>query len=533
MPKVVQFGESTVSTQVVRGPRFSDPGPFSSGPAAGLQAIGGALAGVQDRVDTTAAEEALVGFERDKNDLFFNPESGYFNTQGRNAFDGATGTNEAMEALRVKYEDQLSSPGSQRMFNEAAGAHITRGNADIMRHSATGAKVWEVATLGAQTENALENGSLLWNRPADLRVQGAMGRAAIVDAAELEGIGAEATAEKLQTFDSAFAGNTITAATAASAADGQAAMDKYGGVLEGPDKVKMDGLIEKKIKSEKTKSDAQQSVVRATAIVGRYENRQDVVDEVNKISDPELKAKTMAQAMSQFSRRRQAENELQGDTFEGAEEHLREPGGTALTYQAQDPAGWERLSPKQKSSLEKGPEVETDWDAFSELMLLPKEQLKNLNPADYFTVLDETERKTLISAVKSANGTGSSSDAVDHQTGRTRTAQTTEAVDLLFGKKTSRNDESRRKVTAFYSLIDDETVSRETQLDRKLTSEEYTDMVSGLTRTVVKERKFLPDPELDIADIPAEDVSAVSDFLRDNNIPVTADNMLKAYEQAK
>jgi len=56
-------------------------------------------------------------------------------------------------------------------------------------------------------------------------------------------------------------------------------------------------------------------------------------------------------------------------------------------------------------------------------------------------------------------------------------------------------------------------------------------MLSGLTRTVVQEGRFF-DTELDLTDIPADDVSVLSKFLRDNNKPVTADNLIRAYKQA-
>ncbi len=64
-----------------------------------------------------------------------------------------------------------------------------------------------------------------------------------------------------------------------------------------------------------------------------------------------------------------------------------------------------------------------------------------------------------------------------------------------------------------------------------MTSEEFTDVLSGLTRKVVQEGLIF-DSELDLTDIPADNVPVLSKFLRDNGIPVTSDNLIRAYEQA-
>ena len=88
MPKIAQYGEAEVTTQIATSPRARVPRGESfiaqgaADLATGIEAMG-------VRIDTTEAEEAAVSFEQEKNDLFFNPDSGYFNTRGKNALDGA------------------------------------------------------------------------------------------------------------------------------------------------------------------------------------------------------------------------------------------------------------------------------------------------------------------------------------------------------------------------------------------------------------------------------------------------------------
>ena len=106
------------------------------------------------------------------------------------------------------------------------------------------------------------------------------------------------------------------------------------------------------------------------------------------------------------------------------------------------------------------------------------------------------------------------------------------------GKKSKWNDEKRNKANSFYDLLDGEVQHREEQKGSSLSSAEFTDVLSELTREVTIERSafgvdFLyPDVEQNVTEIPPENVRTLSKFLRDNGVPVTADNLLKAQRQA-
>lgn len=541
MPKVAQYQPNQAQTQVVRQPGVDASAGsqvFRSNIQAAQQVGQVAQAGfeIKQRIDTTAAEEALVAFERDKNNLFFNPETGYFNTQGRNAFDNADAANTALMELKKQYGENLDQ-NARLMFDKSADVHITRGQADIARHSSKGLKSWEIATINSQVENTLENASLYWNQPDKLKVQNTLGRQAIIDAAELEGIGAEATNERLQTFDSSFAKTAIVSATETSAEEGKRMLEEHGDMLEGPDKVKLEKQIKAKFESEKIKADSQQAVLKGTNLVNTYDSREEIREEVNKIEDPDLRTRTMSEAMRQFNLKKQGESEAQAESFELAEVHIIE-GGSAETFQAQDPEGWQRLSPKQKKVIESGKPVVTNQVKYAELFTMPDSELAKVNPVDHVHELNQADFKKLVSAVKSARGTGTKSDKIDHQVGRTRSAQTTAAIEQMLGKKSSWNDNKYNQANSFYDLLDSEVAFREEQKGSKLSSQEFTDTLSDLTREVTIERSafgidFLaPDVEQRVTDIPPENIRVLSKFLRDNGIPVTADNLAKANRQA-
>lgn len=529
MPKVATYSGQQVSTEISKGPRAGSvaPGAFGADIGRGIQSVGEAGLDIARRIDTTAAEEAAVNFEREKNELFFNPDTGYFNTQGKNAYDNAPAIQEELQKLKRKYSDTLSSPGALAAFDKVTTNQILRSNVDIQRHAGKGIKAWEVATINAQVENTVENASLYYNDPKRLDVQRVLGRQSVIEAAEMQGIGAEATNEKLQTFESSFNAAAINAALQQSSTEGKDALEKYGRNLEGPDRLKIEKAIKVKEKAEKTAATSQQAVMIASELMDTYEDRADINEQLNTIEDVELRNKTRKEVMWQFDQRVKAEQEERAQLFEDVENHVLK-GKSPEAWIANNPEGWDKLSPKQKKTVLSGKDVTTNHGVLTELLLKPKDELAGVDPTEYFNVLAPSDRIKLTNAVKAARG-----QKEEDPVGRTRAGQTTAIMTQLFGK--SYNKLSSSKQTTYNTIMnefDNELKYRESQKGSLLTSQEYTAMLNDFTRKVVIEGT-LWDSEYDIMDIPAEDTPVLSKFLRDNGIPVTSDNLIKAYRQAK
>lgn len=529
MPKVATYSGQQVSTEISKGPRAGSvaPGAFGADIGRGIQSVGEAGLDIARRIDTTAAEEAAVNFEREKNELFFNPDTGYFNTQGKNAYDNAPAIQEELQKLKRKYSDTLSSPGALAAFDKVTTNQILRSNVDIQRHASKGIKAWEVATINAQVENTVENASLYYNDPKRLDVQRVLGRQSVIEAAEMQGIGAEATNEKLQTFESSFNAAAINAALQQSSTEGKDALEKYGRNLEGPDRLKIEKSIKVKEKAEKTEATSKQAVMMASELMDTYEDRADINEQLNTIEDVELRNKTRNELMWQFDQRVRAEQEERAQLFEDVENHVLK-GKSPEAWIANNPEGWDKLSPNQKKIVLSGKDVTTNHGVLTELLLKPKDELAGVDPTEYFNVLAPSDRIKLTNAVKAARG-----QKEEDPVGRTRAGQTTAIMTQLFGK--SYNKLSLSKQTTYNTIMnefDNELKYRESQKGSLLTSQEYTAMLNDFTRKVVIEGT-LWDSEYDITGIPAEDMPVLSKFLRDNRIPVTSDNLIKAYKQAK
>lgn len=546
---IIQYEPNQVQQQVVAGPkaRSAPAAAFGGDVASGLADVAKATFDMKNRIDTTTAEEALVKFERDKNDTFFNPDTGYFNTQGRNAYDNSVATTKKLEELKINYGESLN-PQSKAMFDRVADNHIMKSNVDIARHASKGLKAWEISTIEAQIENSLENASFRWDNPEELGVQRVLGRQAVIDSSDMMGDGPEAKAEKLQTFESAFAGSTITAATANSAAEGQAALDKYGSKLESPDKFKIENMIEKKAKVEKTQADATAATLTANRLVNQYDSKNQIIDEVKKIKDPELQKKTMTESMTQYDRKVQADKELELENYKLGIDHFN-GRGTAGEFQAQNAAAWEGMSPTQRNNLLSGKYTITDQIEFNSVMTLPRSQLAEVNPNDYADVFAPADVSKLRSAVDKAKK-GQSVTSV-----QTASQKTNLIAEQFFGKKSTwkGNKDKSAKVQGLMTAVQGDIEEAEEIKGGKLTPTEVDTVLADFSRRFVVERSafgfdFLAfDTDIDLSNTSPEQVSELSkfvnkhgeasfqevtDMLESKDKPITIDTILSTYRQA-
>jgi len=546
MPTVRQY-RSQVETAVVPGAKARGVGSFDTGQGAVFQGVSDLTQGLgqlQQRLDTTAAEDAMVNFERDKNKLFFDPGAGYFNTQGRDAFDNAKDANKALEDLKRKYSEGLSTTEARVMFDGVAQQHITRGNADIIRHASQGARAWEVATIKAGVENTIENAALYRNDPDRLKVQNALGRQHVIDAAKLEGLDGEVLNERLQTYDSSFARTSIESSIADSAAQGRTALEKMGDMLGGPDRANIETKIKQREKVEKTAFDSQQAVLIANKLVSQYDNLTDITAEVEKIKDPDIQDKTLREARERYNLKKAGEKEREADAYETGIDFVTE-GGTVQAFQAQYPEEWETMSAGQRNNLASGRHNVTDQVLLSSLLNKPPAELAKVNPADHASKLSKGDLGKLRTAVNSAKKGKTITNI------QTPAAKVKSIAQEFFGASKTWKGKKGERVNEFLAAAQTRIEDVETSTGKKLSPTELDKVLAEFSHEVVIEDTFLffdttyslknvPPQELSavnrvidtLGENSKEDVLAVREYLIENNISVTFDNISRAYEQA-
>lgn len=564
MPKVARYEQPRVQTEIVSQPKRSaslPQGSFGEGISQGAGDVATLGLQVADRISTVQAEDALVNFERDKNNAFYSAETGYFNTEGRNAFDGAQDMTKSLEALKKQYGSSLDSM-SKRKFDEVADKHIARGNVDIQRHAASGFRAWEVATAQSKVENSIENASLYHNDPDRLKVQRALGESYVISSAEMQGIGAEATNERVQTYNSAFAKSAILAALGESAETGKQSMEDYGDMLEGPDKVKINKAIETKTKVEKSKADSGMAVLTAGNLVDKYETRADMMKEVDKIKDGELRKKTRMEVSAQLAQKDKAEKEFAKDSYHSAIDMVNK-GVSATRIEAQDSAVWNGMDATQRNNILSGKHMVTDQALFNQLIALPNSEKAKMDANSFSSRLKPSDLQKITKDFTAAK-------KGDTTTRLTRLTKKISRITLSVygdddewtddkGKLTEEGKRANNFLMSVRDEIDDKNAEREAQGKGEITPAEEDEIISSHTQSLVIERSgsilgvefdwLEGDFNLDLSNAPASDLRALNKIIKsskdidvvdlsyayeglvERNIPVTIGNLRAAYAQ--
>lgn len=526
MATITTFGAQKESTQITQGARASNApaGAFGGAVAKGLGDVAKAVDDISTRIDTTAAEDALNQFEREKNDILFAPETGYYNTAGVNAYDGAGATNESLTKLKDKYASGLSSEQSKTMFSRSADVQLKRSDLDIKRHAAKGFKTYELSTLNASVENTIENAVLLYNNPKDLTVQNAKGRLDIIDAADMEGISGEAKNEKLQTYDSSFYSAAVGAATRSTSEEGSELLEKHKGQIEGPDLLKLQNDIATKAKAEKVASDNRESVVTSTKLINEYDgNRTKINEQINNIKDPDLRSKTKREAHWQLDQKNKADDEERTEIYDTVDkaglggmstgEWIALPGNSEK---------WEKLTGDQQRDLTSGKKVTTNWDVYNRLTGLPAAQLAKVNPGDYVTQIGKAEFGKLKTSIDKARN--DERDSIGQN--RAQMAKTVSAQ--LFGK-TSGSKSKTAKNNAFMQAVNDAVDQYEADTGKVADGGKYKEILNGLTREHVQEGRYfgLFDSDTDIKEIKPENLTQLSGALKTENQRIDIDSIAR------
>jgi hypothetical protein len=490
----------------------------------------------QLRTSTILAEEAAVNFEREKNDLLFNPDYGYFNRRGREAYDGRLDINQQLQDLQDRYSGGLKDETARGLFQRNANSQITAARRDVARHSANEYKTWESQVVAARVENALENASLYWDDPNELGKALTLGRESVVDAGLLQGKDPLVIAEDIQTYASQFAANIIERATSVSASAGQKALGDYGSMLEGDAIVQIQAKLDRQLEVEKNENIASLAVSQANDLMQQFGDepnaRNLIMDAVTEIEDEELQDRTLQETMYRLNLRQQANNERRANAYQQAELYVMDPEkGGIEEWIAQNPTAWEDFDAGQRAALKKGPTLQTDWQLWSEISLMSLEEQAQLDPSEYMPYLANPEKQKLLNIITAARQGNDEESYFD----RTLNSQLNPLLEELYGEVDKRSDEDRERITNLYQTLNTEAKMRERAKGSELSSDELSILINEIVgqQTLDSGLWFgIGDQQVDVTDVPLGTYRRLSEELRARGKAVTRESILNAYAQA-
>jgi hypothetical protein len=526
MPTIKQYGPSRVTTQVTRQPTARDApaGAFGGAVAKGLGDAAIEYERVQDDISTTEARAALNSFQKTEMSILTDPETGYYGKSGNNAYSGAQPTLKSLADLKGTLGKTLSD-SARKKFEESADQRIASASMNVNRHAARGYKEWKNSGFDDEIENNLEEASMAYDNEEQFNRAREAGAQAVYEKATLAGLDSK---EATETYRAEFVKNGVLAAINESSAKGEEILAKHvqhlGG--EGPTYDLLKGKIAAKKQAEQTAYETAYALNKSTAINDRYgSDRNAIRDEVNAITDPVLREKTMKQSMVEFNRRETANDEARVEVYKAAQVAVNEEGGLNA-WIAQNSEAWLSLEPLERQKLESGKMVETDWNKYIELQLLPQDKLAQVNPAKYTTIFAESELSKVTASVKQAR-------QGETGVGRSRAATVSSYLESVVGKKKSTwNDDDRRVSNSFQRFLAVEEDALREEKGAPLTAIEFDQMLNRLTSKHIIEGKmnfndedqFL-DEEVTFETFKDDNVSKYTEWLRGNGLEVNMKNL--------
>jgi len=534
MPTVETYGQQKVTTQVARAPTLNTPrvADTASPIVAGLKTLAAGIESGRDRMIETQAEEALVNFEREKNELFFNPESGYFNSQGKTAFDGAEGISKSLDELQLRYSDSLESQEAKTLFKRATDSHITRGRASIQEHASKGMDAYELATIKSRVENSIENAAYNFNNDDEITLNNVIGMSAIADQADRLGLDGQAKAEMIQSYNSQFAAALITASAQHDISRANNLFEKNKHLLEGKDLLTVTENMEKLNFDSKVLDEV------SSIVSDGSRSLKDMVNDVNNLplDTPEqakVKTEVMRQVKNEYTLNKLMKEEQEREIYENFGKQVQD-GAIKVS---QIPASyWNGMTVSQRESLQKlekvfmsGDSVTTDDVLLTNLLLLPKDELSKISPVWYFDRVGGADRDKLTSAVLSARKPGKEDTYSAMRTGADRSKTT---MRRIMGKPTKDyNKEQLEQHNAIATALQYEIQIAESEKGRRLYPNELDDIHNSFALKTFKERSYWVDKTLTMKDVPAKYIPYIQQQLRANSIPVNSVNIINAYQE--
>ena len=520
MPKIQTFGAAKQTKQVVQSARASqvDSRSFGSPVADGLTDVANVANNIQKQQARRKAEEAQLKNNQDKIDAqaallsyqqfelntLSNPDTGYNNSRGLDAYTSLEGTKGELTSHQLSLAKSLS-PGASSQFNTLVDKNNLSTYKSMNNHAAKGQRVHESSMRQTGINQSLEgastfhnqreperdvNGNVIGASPLDVQYQSGMFD---IRAQQKAGELNVSQAEAIQDYSANFAKNVVMGSEGS---EGMTESLKYvesrGWLANEPHmKNEINKQIEAVVKAEKAHEQAkyvQNTVAGYMSTKGhspmtRGEALEAVANDPLVSDDPKLLDSLRKQVAFMYDAQDKAQDEDYGDTFDYFANGLY--GKTSLSeLMKNDPRGWETLSAKDRRALESGEYTTLDqnwWLRFNAMSKAEQAQVTNQDAAGHL------DPKTM-SVFRSKRQDAIESPAED-EISRTVSQRVTSTVNAIVPKATTGSAKDRRVLLT--GFINQQIDQAATDKGGALTTSEMGILLDDITKNYVKEDEFL------------------------------------------
>lgn len=487
-----------------------------------------------DKVRTREAEQELSKFQED---LLWNPRTGYYRKQGKEAMPAS---NEAIESFNNKtkeLEEGLSNESQKRQFKEVSdrwGRNLNRG---LLRHGFREAQKAEQALTEASIKNEKNNAVQNYGDVQSVGQSLAAVETRIQELAQSRGLPKEWEKNRVDTEKSEI--HTRILQQMVNDGNYLGAKQYHGKVkdiLVGQDK----NFASKLVKNGSVRGESQR-ITDEIMLDSKFLSERESLEKARAVKDPEVRDAVVARVKSRFREKDAARKDQQESLYAEAENYLK--AGKQIPADI-----WTGLDLKKQRTLAKyGNNVKNDDEKWLDFLDQNSGQLKALTKSDfqekYWVHFNEGNRKKAETMWSKARN--EDPDLTSTMNFNQRSMNSFISAGLGSRDKKRWGKKQRNDFIELQREAEQELTEMELNIGRKATGPEQQKIFDDLvTRKVFIKRSFRSDPEVpyflipeeergqvyvDIDDIPEKDRATIENVLRSNQQYVTEEKIQDFY----
>lgn len=545
-PSVGNQVVQTAKRQPLPGEVFQNQG--LKGALSGLDVFDKARAAVDKQRSEADAENAVLSYEKQKRNLFYNQDGGYFNTMGKTAYDQAPTIETSLSDIQRLTGEKLT-PEAAAIYNRITQSDLVRAGQSISQHAAKGNHQYTIATKDAVIEDSLEKANLYWGDDfdkvnkdgkkvsSDFTIALVQGEEALIERLMLQGItDGKLYQESLDDYYSGMYASKISGALNDGSPDAlataEADMISFGDDITPDTRVKLVQELDR----QKDILYIDQSV---TAIRDNNPEYKDQITAAKAETDPERKAEIIRQLDNYRAIDDRIKTAEQTDLFNDWSVKIGEQG---VPFSKIPMAQLEGLTHGQRASLKSLEDDKArdkvytqDWQVWTELEGMTDEDIAAIeNPMEYRNKLDNNHYDRLLnqwSALRTNRDKPAAADLwTDTRTKANAMKGTlTQIIGEVPGAGTGVN--KLKWANDFERMFQHEVTRMESEKKGKLTPTEYEEALNNFTgKTNMPDAGWLWfDKDVSMKEIPGEQLMGIRQMVIEARGEVNAQTMLGTY----
>lgn len=557
MPTVPTYRAGRVGEAAVPNVRVNpNAAPIEAfGGGQGLENVNRAANNLQDQLlefkrnaDQVAVTEADDKATRLRNTMFYDPKTGAMTKKGKDSFGLMDTYGSEYNKQLDDIENSLSNDAQKAMFRRKATQQKSDFDMLLQKHVLAESQAFDEQTSKSRVASAQNDAVLNYQDPSLVAQSISTQQETIMEAARRNGVAPETAA--LMVKDSVSKTHSAIIDRMLGNGDDLDASAYY---KNNKDQFMGDDIarVEKNLEEGSLRGE---SMRRSDAIMAKGMAMPQALEEARKIEDPKVRDATVSRLKDEYQMKRLAKEQAQSDVFDTAANIMERNRGQLNEAGLPVPATmWGQLDLQGRNAIDsrakqlrEGKNATTDWEEYYNLKSMAsssatRDEFLKINLMIYRPKMADAEFKQLVDLQTSLRK-GDEKQLNGYRTTNQIVSQTLRSIGVNPNPKPGSND--AQKAAQFQRLVDEQYQMMQDETGKKPTSADVQKIVDNL---VVKgevpdtgwfwndkKRVFeLQEGEslmVNVEDIPKSDRQGIEKALATNHIPVTPENIEKAYQ---